>query len=423
MSRGTPTASRARSIWAAASALRNGSMSEEFSGHTTRLRSSGARAASASVPRTWLSSTARRSALKSSPACGTLPWTKPTETGRPSVGRGTASGHDRDERDREDGRHRAAAHAPCGRRRAASRRSGPHDGHGEGHARRAEHPRHVGERAVRLAECQSRPREPAVGGGAARPLLHHPAQRGERVCRARVTGVGQPAAGEPRRRRTSPRRTGPGASRGRTTAGRRRRPPTTTASARRTPARRAGPARSPARAPAVRVAPPSSATPDRGEPPEVRLREGEPQAESRGDGGSRARGIPEGGGHAPTVIHAAGGTTTTPRAVVATTGGSRTSAADSPRSGAPGRRRAPRSPSRGERVPTRTRRGRDLDDVAGPDRGEELHVRVRREQALVAVGADAHLGGDVPERGQRVGAVDEVAGVVGVASRARSGGG
>ena len=67
-------------------------MSEEFSGQTTRVRSSGARWARDSAPRTWLSSTARRSALNSSPACGTLPCTKPTDTGRPAVGSGMASG-------------------------------------------------------------------------------------------------------------------------------------------------------------------------------------------------------------------------------------------------------------------------------------------------------------------------------------------
>ena len=55
-----------------------------------------------------------------------------------------------------------------------------------------------------------------------------------------------------------------------------------------------------------------------------------------------------------------------------------------------------------------------LEDVAGPDRREELHVGVRREQPLVAVGADAQLGGDVAEQLQAVGAVDQVAGVVGV---------
>ena len=56
----------------------------------------------------------------------------------------------------------------------------------------------------------------------------------------------------------------------------------------------------------------------------------------------------------------------------------------------------------------------DLQHVAGAHRGAELHVGVRREQALVAVGADAHLGGHVAEQAEAVGAVDEVAGVVGV---------
>ena len=59
--------------------------------------------------------------------------------------------------------------------------------------------------------------------------------------------------------------------------------------------------------------------------------------------------------------------------------------------------------------------GLDLDDVPCPHRRPELHVGVRREQALVAVRADAHLRGDVTEGCQGVGAVDEVAGVVGVA--------
>ena len=94
----------------------------------------------------------------------------------------------------------------------------------------------------------------------------------------------------------------------------------------------------------------------------------------------------------------AAGTTTVPVAVTATIGGSSTSAADSrpvrpaaaddqalevdrPAAGAdPGHRRP------------------DLEHVAGPDRGPELNVRVGREQALVAVGADAHLGGHIAEQ-------------------------
>ena len=108
----------------------------------------------------------------------------------------------------------------------------------------------------------------------------------------------------------------------------------------------------------------------------------------------------------------------------------------SPRSArrAPRRRRTPasrpprattwtvKSSVRGCGCPTRTSVAGDLEDVAGADGLQELHVGVRREEPLVAVGADADLGGDVAEQAQRVGAVDEVAGVVRVRSTGRSGG-
>ena len=58
--------------------------------------------------------------------------------------------------------------------------------------------------------------------------------------------------------------------------------------------------------------------------------------------------------------------------------------------------------------------GGDLEDVAGAHRLDELNVGVRREEALVAVGLDAQLGRHVAEELQAVGAVDQVAGVVGV---------
>ena len=66
----------------AASGLASGSMSEEFSGQMTTI-GCGARPArtssdSRSVSRTWLSSTARRWALNSSPSRGTLPCTAAT---------------------------------------------------------------------------------------------------------------------------------------------------------------------------------------------------------------------------------------------------------------------------------------------------------------------------------------------------------
>ncbi|MFE2757893.1 hypothetical protein ACFXGA_38415 [Actinosynnema sp. NPDC059335] len=58
--------------------------------------------------------------------------------------------------------------------------------------------------------------------------------------------------------------------------------------------------------------------------------------------------------------------------------------------------------------------GGGLDDVAGPDRGEERDVAVAGEQALVAVGADEQFGGDVAEQAQAIGAVDQGPAVVGV---------
>ena len=77
-------ASTATAIWSAASWLASGSMSDEFSGQMTN-NGCGARPARTSsdsliVSRTWLSSTARRWALKSSPSCGTLPCTAATLT-------------------------------------------------------------------------------------------------------------------------------------------------------------------------------------------------------------------------------------------------------------------------------------------------------------------------------------------------------
>src|SRR5664280_700023 len=93
----------ARSIWAAASGSTSGSMSEEFSGHTTRS-GWGSRPAWIASPRrsvaaTWLPSTAARWALNSRPSRGTLPWTTATvavpltgsATGATSPTTGTAS--------------------------------------------------------------------------------------------------------------------------------------------------------------------------------------------------------------------------------------------------------------------------------------------------------------------------------------------
>ena len=70
-------------------------MSDAFSGQTTRSGRGRApaatSAAASSVAVTWLSRTWRRSALKSRPGRGTLPWTAMTLPGAPSVGSGTAN--------------------------------------------------------------------------------------------------------------------------------------------------------------------------------------------------------------------------------------------------------------------------------------------------------------------------------------------
>ena len=92
---GTPIAVAAAAICWAASGLRSGSMSLEFSGQTTRsgcgCRPAATSAASCWVARTWLSSTARRWALKSRPRRGTLPCTIATVTAVPRPGRATGS--------------------------------------------------------------------------------------------------------------------------------------------------------------------------------------------------------------------------------------------------------------------------------------------------------------------------------------------
>ena len=58
-------------------------------------------------------------------------------------------------------------------------------------------------------------------------------------------------------------------------------------------------------------------------------------------------------------------------------------------------------------------RGR-LDEVAGEDGGEELHLLVRAEEALVAVEPDEELGRRVAEEGEHARAVDQLARVMGV---------
>src|SRR5450631_3136818 len=94
--RGASLASTVALMTAAASGLRSGSMSEAFSGHTTRSGLGWVPAFTAAATRwvtaAWLSSTARRSALNLSPARGTLPCTARNRPVAPVVDLGTARG-------------------------------------------------------------------------------------------------------------------------------------------------------------------------------------------------------------------------------------------------------------------------------------------------------------------------------------------
>ena len=159
-------------------------MSEAFSGQTTRSGRgrvpAATSAAASSVAVTWLSRTWRRSALKSRPGRGTLPWTAMTLPGAPSVGSGTANPGTRTTT--APARAAGAADGVAGhaeRRRPGGAPSGPHAGreqaagqrHREGDGRRAAERGQAPERRVGLAERQPDPGEAAVreAGRAAPP--------------------------------------------------------------------------------------------------------------------------------------------------------------------------------------------------------------------------------------------------------------
>ena len=163
-----PTARAARSIAAAASGLRSGSMSEAFSGHSTTSgrgrRPAATSAASCSVTRTWLSSTARRCALKSRPSRGTLPCTAAIVTVRTGRAggreqRGQRTGRQRDERDQRG--HDGGAHLPPGQAPPGlpQREAGQHGD--ERQQRRPADGGHGQQRPVGLAEGDAPPREAA----------------------------------------------------------------------------------------------------------------------------------------------------------------------------------------------------------------------------------------------------------------------
>ena len=188
-STGAPAPSTADRMAASASGLRSGSMSEAFSGQTTRPGGRFAAATPRRVSCTWLSSTRRRSALKSRPGRGTLPCTNMTGTRRPSVGgemtraatagasARAASAPTRPYAVRPVGGAAASAPWPADppeQHHDRGMQEGPQRSHRRRHARGAGVGGQVRERAVGLAERQPGPREAAEGGVGARRLLQHP---------------------------------------------------------------------------------------------------------------------------------------------------------------------------------------------------------------------------------------------------------
>ena len=176
-------ASAARSICSPASALRIGSMSEEFSGQTTATGGgcspAATSAASSSVTRTWLSSTARRWELKSRPSRGTLPCTTaigccpesgPPQSGQPAPALPPRTSEPEPAAHRRRSplhglarvpRHQESAPTQCDRERDSSRtadRSPPNKG------------------GLGLPEGQSAPRETAERNPLAQRLHQHPEQ-------------------------------------------------------------------------------------------------------------------------------------------------------------------------------------------------------------------------------------------------------
>ena len=263
------------------------------------------------------------------------------------------------------------------------------------------------------------PREAAVGrAGAAGPSVHDPDERERRGGRH----AGRRGTSQPYERAGDRRRTAPPGSPGRSRAGRRRRCPTSYSVG----TKKTRPPARPEQEAAAGARP--DQRPRRAGPARPGRRPRRRTSGTRSRAGRRRRGTAE---EAPHGVHRMPcGRDAAVRARRRPRGPSWPRPAG--RGPRPRTRRAsglPRPTTRTSNSISRLRRadpdqlGLDLDDVAGPHRRPELHVGVRREQPLVAVGADAHLGGDVAERGQRVGAVDEVARRSGRGCRARSGGG
>ena len=187
----------ATAIWSAASWLASGSMSDEFSGQMTNngcgARPARTSSASRIVSRTWLSSTARRWALKSSPSSRHVAL-HGRDVDRRVVGGASAGMPDlRPDRGRGDQHQADAEHRAAPLRAAPSRRfcvaAAPppiddlegHRGqaeseqcHRERHQRRAAELRERQQRAVGLAETDHTPRESAERHRRLRPLRQRP---------------------------------------------------------------------------------------------------------------------------------------------------------------------------------------------------------------------------------------------------------
>ena len=277
-------------------------MSLEFSGHTTRsgcwARPAATSAASARVALTWLSSTARRWALNSSPSRGTLPWTigdpdrRPAGAGRPGPTSGTATaatatraatGRDRrrpPRRRRSDRGQRVAAASDGQREQAADRADAERDQRGAAERGQPQ------QRRVALAEREPPPREAAERGPVAQRLLQHPQRAGDQRPASTASGrppgwPGRDEAAEQREvDRLADRQEQPDRAR------RSRRPSSAAGSAGTGRSTRPSPA--PAQKPRRWAARASSGDPDRGQEPQVVRREGEQQEQAGEPTASRA---------------------------------------------------------------------------------------------------------------------------------------
>ena len=189
-------------------------------------------AASCSVTRTWLSSTARRWALKSSPSRGTLPCTaamvtvrsrrprpRPAGPARPAARRpapAPAARAGSDERAQRSAPGSNPAAEPA--RRTSSPRAQPGQHGAERQQRLAADRGERQQRPVGLAEADPAPGQPAERHPPAQRLAGHPHRRRQQPA---PPAAGRPAPSRPRpaRRTAPPTRTAPPRAAGRRSAG------------------------------------------------------------------------------------------------------------------------------------------------------------------------------------------------------------